>query len=198
MKRTGIFAAAVAGAVGATALVGGVGYTLTQEVAEQNGAPLDLGPVATVEPGQQHLSTSMGSGTTTDTAPEDAAPDDTATDDTAGDGTGSGSGTDAGSPAAGGAAPVAPAPPVAIDPGKKGDHPEHPWRGDPRGDRGHDDARHHDPRGDQGGWSPDPGRGGGGGGGAEEPRRGGGGGHHDGGARQGGGHHGGGGHGGHH
>ncbi len=28
MKRTGIFAAAVAGAVGATALVGGVGYTL--------------------------------------------------------------------------------------------------------------------------------------------------------------------------
>ena len=33
MKRTGIFAAAVAGAVGATALVGGVGYTLAQEVA---------------------------------------------------------------------------------------------------------------------------------------------------------------------
>jgi hypothetical protein len=185
MKRTGIFAAAVAGAVGATALVGGVGYTLAQEVAEQNGAPLDLGPVATVEPGQQHVSTSMGSGTTTETAPDDAAPDDTAPDGTAGDGTGSGPGTDAGSPAAGGAAPVAPAPPVAIDPGKKGDHPEHPWRGDPRGDRGHDDARHPDPRGDQGGWSPDPGRGGGGG--ADEPRRGGGGGHH-----------GGGGHGGHH
>src|SRR5690606_18668257 len=120
MKRTGIFAAAVAGAVGATALVGGVGYTLAQEVAEQNGAPLDLGPVATVEPGQQHLSTSMGSGTTTDTTPDDAAPDDTATDGTAGDR----SGTAAGPPAAGDAAPVAPAPAGAIAPATKGDRPD--------------------------------------------------------------------------
>jgi hypothetical protein len=184
MKRTGIFAATVAGAIGASALVGGVGYTLAQEVAERNGAPLDLGAVATVEPGRSELSTSMGAG--------DAATDEAASDDTAGADTS----TDAGSPAAGGAAPVAPAPPVAIDPGKKAGHPTHPWPGDPSRDGRHGDPRGHDARGDQGGGNPGPGPGPGpaGDGGAADPRGGGGGGgHHDGGGhRGGGGHHGGG------
>src|SRR5690606_285548 len=197
MKRTGIFAAAVAGAVGATALVGGVGYTLAQEVAEQHGVPLDLGPIASVEPGNGALSTSTGRGQSTDGDTGDAAPGDTTPDETAG-----GTGTEADSPAAGGAAPVAPAPPVAIDPGKQAGPPAHPWRTRPPADRRLDDPREYAPPDHQNGWTPDPGRGGGGGTGTDEPRRGGGDGHEGagrpGGGGPGGGHHGGGHHGGHH
>jgi hypothetical protein len=193
MKRTGIFAAAAAGAIGATALVGGVGYTLALDVAEQNGRTLDLGAVGTVERGQDALARSFEKSLEeqaddpgTDATPPEDVPDDAD----------AGAGT-APDPGAGGAAPVAPSAPVEIDPGKG---TEHPWRsghgyGDTRGDGAHD--------GD-GGWNG--GRNGGGDGQRGDAGRGGGGhggggygGGHGGGGYGGGGHgggHGGGGHGG--
>lgn len=48
MKRTGIFALAAGCAIGATALVGGVGYASALDVAEQSGRALDVGGVSTV------------------------------------------------------------------------------------------------------------------------------------------------------
>lgn len=180
MKRTGIFAATAAGAIGATALVGGVGYTLAQDVAEQSGAPLDLGAVASVEPGQGELPTATRLHADDDT--DGAASDEAPADDT--------SGTDSD---AGGAAPVAPAPPVAIDPGTKAAHGQHPWPRDGQAARGdHDPRTGTDPRdgrhdgGDQHNWND---RDGGGRDDGHDGRYGGG---------DGGGHHGGGGYGGHH
>lgn len=147
MKRTGIFAAAAAGAIGATALVGGVGYTLALDVAEQTGEPLDLGAVASVKPGERDIAESSG----TDEATEDAG-DATSDEAPPADVPDGGAAPD---PGAGGAAPVAPAAPVVIDPGagQPAAPPPAPPRSEPRFGGGYGDGDRDGWDGDRDGWS---------------------------------------------
>ncbi|PZQ89739.1 MAG: hypothetical protein DI534_08070 [Leifsonia xyli] len=87
MKRTAIFALAAAGALGVTAVVGGVGYASALDVAEQAGTTLDVKGVSTVGAGSAEL---RGSATPTPTpSPSDdsttAGDDDGTADQGSGD-----------------------------------------------------------------------------------------------------------------
>ncbi|QNO37020.1 hypothetical protein H4J02_11200 [Protaetiibacter sp. SSC-01] len=58
MKRTGIFALAAGCAMGATALVGGIGYASALDVAEQTGRSIDVAGVSTVDGDTKRLADS--------------------------------------------------------------------------------------------------------------------------------------------